>query len=289
MSVRTDLKYQFARLGMTEKLIVINTALFLVNTIVVFLFQLPYDFFTRWLELPKVFGSFILQPWSLISYAFVHQGFMHLFWNMILLYFSGRIFANYFSGKRLLTLYLMGAAAGGLIFLLSYNIFPAFSGSNSSLVGASAAVMAVFIFICTYFPNQEVRLIFFNLKLWYLGVFFVLLDLVQLPMGNPGGHLAHLGGALMGFFFAKRLQEGRDLGSVVERAIDSIKFNRQKKSKGPLRTVHRRETSVPTRQTDSKKEYQKQIDAILDKISKSGYDSLSKEEKDFLFKAGKEE
>lgn len=289
MSLTKEIRFKYAQLGMAEKLIVLNVVVFILDALVPTLFQLPRDFFMRWFELPKALGVFIRQPWSLVTYSFFHSGFMHLFWNMILLYFSGRIFTNLFSNRRMLTIYMMGAVSGGLMFLLSYNIFPAFSEAESSLIGASAAVMAVFIFICAYLPDQEVRIIFFNMRLWHLGVIFVLLDLIRLPMGNAGGHFAHLGGALIGFLYARKLYEGKDLGRPVERFFGRIGQLWKQDRKSPLRTVHKRSGSVQQMQNVSKREYQKQIDAILDKISKSGYESLSKDEKDFLFKAGKED
>ncbi|MCX2681546.1 rhomboid family intramembrane serine protease [Galbibacter sp. EGI 63066] len=288
MSISDDIRYKFATLNVAEKLIVINVAIFIVNALLVFLFKWDADFIMRWFELPKSFGSFILQPWSIVTYAFFHGGFMHIFWNMILLYFTSRIFLNLFSAKRFLNVYFLGAICGGLLFLLAYNIFPAFSGINSSLIGASAAVMAILIFICTYIPNQEVRVIFFNIKLWYIGAAFVIIDLIQLPMGNSGGHLAHLGGSLLGFVYAKKLQEGRDIGVGFENTVSSVGDLFKKKKKSPLKTVHKTKQRSSNTSKTSKDEHQKKIDAILDKISKSGYESLSKEEKDFLFKAGKE-
>ncbi|THD66584.1 rhomboid family intramembrane serine protease [Robertkochia marina] len=288
MSVTKDLQYKFSRLNIAEKLIVINVVIYIVNTLLAFLFGLDYGFLMRWFELPKAFGDFIVQPWSVVTYSFFHGGIWHVFWNMLLLYFSGRIFLNLFSAKTFINVYFLGAIAGGLVFLLSYNVFPVFSGINTSLIGASAAVMAVLLFVCTYLPNQEVRVIFFNVKLWYIGVFVVLLDLIQLPMGNSGGHLAHLGGELLGFLYAKKLMDGKDIGEGFGNLIDRLgsSFSRRKRSN--LKTVHRSKR-MNRDDKPSKQEYQKHIDAILDKISKSGYESLTKEEKDFLFKAGKED
>ncbi|TRZ43587.1 rhomboid family protein [Robertkochia solimangrovi] len=288
MSITKDLKYKFATLNVAEKLIVINVAIFIVVSLVTFLFQLSPDTIMKWLELPKAVQDFIVQPWSIISYAFLHGGFWHIFMNMLILYYAGRMFLNLFSSKTFLNVYFLGAICGGAVFLLSYNIFPVFSRIQTSLIGASAAVMAVLVFICTYMPNQEVRVFFFNIKLWYIGVFVVLSDLIQLPMGNSGGHLAHLGGELLGFIYAKRLMEGTDIGTGFEKAVTGLGSLFDRKKKSPLKTVHKKKDAHYSA-TPNKREYQKQIDEILDKISKSGYESLSKEEKDFLFKAGKEE
>ena len=288
-----NLRYQFARLGIAEKLIAINVLVFIINALLPFLFQLGTNSIVQWFELPKDFFDFLSQPWSLITYSFFHGGLWHLFWNMIMLYFSGRIFLNLFGPEKFINVYFLGVIMGGLLFLLSYNIFPALIGFNAALIGASAGVISVLIFICTYIPNQEVRFFFINLKLWYIGAFFVLIDLIQIPNGNSGGHLAHLGGALLGYVYARQLLKGRDIGAGFGKFINGLRgiFKRREK-RSPLKTVHRKKQG--SRNTASKVNYdkaakQRKIDGILDKISKSGYESLSKTEKDFLFKAGKED
>lgn len=189
---------------------------------------------------------------------------------------------------------------GALVYMLSYNLFPAFEATGRSyLIGASAGVMAVLVGIATYIPNMRVRLLLIgSIKFWYIAAFLVALDVIQIPMGNAGGHLAHLGGAALGYTYTKQLQKGNDIGSWFEKIMDSFAAMFQPtERKAKMKTVYRKtsdkkSTSGP-RKSSSKKldkdEKQKQIDAILDKISKSGYDSLSKSEKDFLFKAGKED
>jgi hypothetical protein len=213
---------------------------------------------------------------------------------MLLIYFVGRIFLNLFDARRFLNVYLLGVIMGGLFFFLGYNIFPAFFNVNAYLIGASAGASAILIFICAYIPNQEVRLIFFNVKLWYIGAFVVLMDLIQLPAsGNAGGHLAHLGGALLGYFYARQLVKGSDIGAGFSIFLDAIvNLFKGSEKKASLKTVYKSKMGGGT--TTSKAQYdkqssQKKIDAILDKISKSGYESLSKAEKDFLFQAGKED
>ena len=199
---------------------------------------------------------------------------------------------NLFDSRRFLNVYFLGVILGGLFFVVGYNIFPAFFNVNAYLIGASAGASAILIFICTYMPNQEVRLIFFNVKLWYIGAFVVLMDLIQLPYGsNSGGHLAHLGGALLGYWYARQLLNGTDIGAGFSKFVDGIVnlFKRSEK-KAPMKTVYRKNKSgTKASMTDyDKQSNQKKIDSILDKISKSGYESLSKSEKDFLFKAGKD-
>ena len=287
-----NLKYQYARLNIAEKLIVINVAVYILNALITFLMGLPNYAIVQWFELPKDFFDFLKQPWSIVTYSFFHGGIWHLFWNMILLYFSGRIFLNLFGPRKFINVYFLGVMLGGMTFLLSYNIFPAFMGVQTALIGASAGVTAVLIFICAYIPNQEVRLFFFNVKLWYIGAFFVLLDLVQIPIsGNAGGHLAHLGGALLGYVYARQLVNGKDIGEGFAKFLDGFaNMFKKKEKKAPLRTVYRKSAKATKSKEDYDKEAkQRKIDGILDKISKSGYESLSKAEKDFLFKAGKED
>lgn len=286
-----NLKYQYSRLNVAEKLIAINVLIFIVNGLLTFLLRTDEDIIVQWFQLPKDFFDFLTQPWSILSYSFFHGGLSHIFWNMLVLYFVGRIFLNLFDGKRFLNVYFLGVILGGLFFMVSYNIFPAFFEVNAVLIGASAGVRAVLIFICAYIPNQEVRLVFFNIKLWYIGAFVVLADLIQIPYGiNAGGQLAHLGGALLGYVYARQLFKGKDIGEGFSKLMDGIAnlFKRTEK-KAPLKTVYRKKKTGTNTKVDYKKEsHQRKIDAILDKISKSGYESLSKEEKDFLFKAGKD-
>lgn len=285
-----NLKYQFARLSIAEKLIAVNVLVFIVNGLLLALADFSL---VQWFELPKDLFGFLQQPWSLVTYSFFHGGFWHILWNMVMLYFSARLFLNLFGGKRFINVYFLGVIFGGLLFLLGYNVFPALVGLNTALIGASAGVSAVFIFVCSYLPNQEVRVFFFNVKLWHLGVVFVLLDLVQIASGdNVGGRLAHLGAAFFGYVYARQLLAGRDIGDGFSRFLDSIAalFQPKEKKKAPLKTVYRKPRSNGAGIVNYDQETrQRKIDSILDKISKSGYESLSKAEKDFLFKAGKED
>lgn len=290
-----DLKYQYARLNIAEKLIAINVVIFLLNLILVNLFRLPN--IVNWFNLPENIGDFILQPWSIVTYSFFHSGFGHIFWNMLMLYFFGRTFLNLFDAKKFLNVYFLGVIVGGFLFMIGYNTIPALLNQNGVLIGASAGVTAILIYVCTYLPNQTVRLLIIDLKLWHLGVIIVVLDLLRLSNGqNVGGMLSHLGGAALGYFYAKQLMNGKDIGAGFGRFMDSIANLFRKDKKAPMKTVYKsaKPKSTTTGSTaanvDRKKaDKQRKIDAILDKISKSGYESLSKEEKDFLFIAGKED
>ena len=282
------LQYNFARLNIAEKLIVINVLVFILDGLSKAL--LGYSV-SHWFHLPKDIMEFFGQPWSLVTYSFFHGGLGHIFWNMLMLYFTGRIFLNLFDNQRFLNVYFLGVIVGGVVFLLSYNVFPTLLDTNTALIGASAGVTAVLIFICAYIPNQEVRVFFFNVKLWYVGVFFVLVDLVQIPYGgNIGGRLAHLGGALIGYVYARELLHGRDIGSGFSKFGKTIvQLFKPREKKAPMKTVYRKHDGQKKARDYDKEARQRRIDGILDKISKSGYESLSKAEKDFLFKAGKED
>ncbi len=285
-----DLKYQYSRLNVAEKLIAINVAIFLISSIFTVLFRLPS--IVNWFELPEDFFTFITQPWSLFTYSFFHSGFSHVFWNMLMLYFFGRTFLNIFDSKKFLNVYFLGVIAGGLFFMLGYNTLPALINENGVLIGASAGVTAILIFVCAYLPNQTVRLLIVDLKLWHLGVIVVLMDLLRLSTGqNIGGILAHLGGAALGYIYAKQLLKGNDIGKGFSKFMDGISNVFKKEKKSSFKTVYRNKSpkSNVLKTSRNKAEKQHKIDAILDKISKSGYESLSKEEKDFLFIAGKED
>lgn len=287
----TNLRYQYARLNMAEKLIVVNVAVFIVFRLTAFLMGLPLRSLDRYFELPKSLSDFFLQPWSLVTYSFLHGGIWHIFFNMLLLYYVSRIFFNYFGSRRFVNVYFLGVILGGVFFLAAYNIFPAFAESQSPLIGASAGVMAVLIYVCTFVPNQPIRIFFFNLKLWYVGAFFVLMDLAFIPLGdNPGGRIAHLGGALLGYLYASGAKQGKDLGAGFSRMLDSLAGMFEKRErKAKMKTVYRKEKKSRSSVDYDKEAKQRKIDHILDKISKSGYESLTKAEKDFLFKAGKED
>lgn len=285
MSRVEQLRSRFGRFNIAEKLIVINilcfVAPFFVRTLL-FLFQIPSFPIGSYFELSPDLSVFIYKPWTLVTYGFLHGSIGHILWNMLLLYYASQFFLNLFSTQRFINVYFMGILIGGLVFLLSYAIFPAFEGQYPAMVGASAGVMAVLIFCCTYMPYQEIRLLFFNVKLMYFGIGLVVLDVLQIPAGNAGGHLAHIGGAALGYLYATQLQKGNDIGSPFERIWVSLSSLGQSKPK--MKTVYR---SSKKKQAKTNLSEQERIDRILDKISASGYDSLTKEEKAVLFKAGK--
>lgn len=289
MNFQDQLRYRLQQMNEAEKLILVNVICFvfpLFLKTILYLFNIPSDVMIGWFELSAEWSDLLFKPWTIITYSFMHSGFFHLFWNMYLLYFASRLFLNLFSSRTFFNVYFLGVFLGGLTFMLSYTVFPAFQYASPIMVGASAGVMAVLIFMATYSPDVEVRIIFINVKLRYLGIAFVLLDVIQIPYGNAGGHLAHLGGAALGYFYVRRLDQGVDIGLPFENFTNRV-LNLFKKQSN-LKTVYKSKSSSNMKKKETSQEIdQNKIDVILDKISKSGYDSLTQKEKDFLFQAGK--
>lgn len=292
-SLKYDIKDKLKRLSAFEKIIALNILVYFIGW---FIFQtqgISREDSLIWLVLPRDFAEFIFKPWSILTYGFAHIGFWHLFFNMLVLYFIGRSFSNLFNIKLSLNIYFLGILVGGLLFMLVYTLFPngilKFAGP---LLGASAGVRAVLIFLCAYMPKKEVRLIAFNVKLMYIGIALVILDIPGLFSLNAGGSVAHFGGYALGYFYAINLKKGTDIGKGFERFMDSISTLFSKSKSSNLKTVYKSRKKGKAYAGHTKEEFsefnkQKKIDIILDKIAKSGYDSLNSEEKEFLFKAGK--
>jgi membrane associated rhomboid family serine protease len=294
MNILEDLKLQYKVGGITNKLIYWNVGLFVIPYVLfslLALFNIDVNFL-NFISLSSNPSDLLWKPWSIITYAFFHAGFMHLFFNMMVLNFASRLFVIYFNPKQLLSLYFSGIIFAGIVYILSFYSLPFLSNVNTGLIGASGAIMAVLFAVVTYSPLMEVRLMLVGtLKLWHIALFLIVADLIQLPLENTGGHLAHLGGAFFGYFYIKQLQNGTDLGLWFTKLMDGLTNLFSKRNSTPFVKVHKNynTTTMPRRESRivPKDKTQQQIDEILDKISQSGYDSLTKEEKDFLFRAGK--
>ena len=286
MTYLNDLKYKYLGFSIAEKIIFLNIIFFLIpyliNTLL-FLFNINSKSYIELFLLSPELNNLIIKPWTVVTYSFIHDGFFHLFWNMLLLYYISRMILNLFSSSTFINIYFLGVIIGGIFFLLSYSFFPVFKGDFSSMGGSSAGVMAAIIFMCAYSPENEIRLFFFNIKLKYIGVLFFVFDIIQIPYGNAGGHIAHIGGAILGFFYARNFINGRDIGSGFENLWKFFLKKRRKKATNKfLRDINK------INKKPEKSYKQKSIDAILDKISKSGYESLSDKEKDFLSRYGED-
>ncbi|NNC70895.1 MAG: rhomboid family intramembrane serine protease [Flavobacteriaceae bacterium] len=277
-----QIKKKFHTATVVEQIIYINIVIFILTYLfkaISTLMQWNGNFLSNWFSLPADITTFFNKPWTIISYGFLHADFLHILFNSIILYYFGNLFLNFFSNKQFYLYFFLGIFTGGLLFILSYNYFPALKNDISYLVGASAGVTAIVIGLAAKIPNYAMHFRFIgSIKLWYIAVAFVLLDVIQIPTNNTGGHLAHLGGALIGFLLTTQLNEGKSLSNLFPK----VSFSRKQK---PLKTVYKK--SKPNTASLDKNVQQKRIDGILDKISKSGYETLSQEEKDFLFSVGK--
>lgn len=277
-----QIQQKFKSASIVEKIIYINIVVFAVGYLTKALFSLMQwgeDPFFNWFSLPANFNSFLLKPWTIISYGFIHGDFFHILFNLIVLFYFGNLFLDFFSKRDFLIYYFLGIIVGGIIYMLSYNYFPALKTNTAFLVGASAGVTSILVGIAAKIPNYAMNFRFIgSIKLWYIAVGFILLDIIQIPVSNTGGHLAHLGGALVGFFLTNQTNKGKNISNLFSKFFKS-------KKQSPLKTVYRKSNNQnPTVNSNSQ---QRKIDEILDKISKSGYETLTQEEKDFLFSVRK--
>lgn len=288
MTTIEKLKYRYNLLDVFGKIITVNVIVFALDVIFTSLFRLNI---VKYFVIPSGFDDFIWQPWSLLTYGFLHSGLFHLLFNMLFLFYLSRTASNLFRTKMVLNIYLLGIISGGLAYLAVSNIIPGnfFGTRNGIMVGASAGVSALLMFVAIYMPDSQIRLFnMFNVKWMHIALFFVAMDVFRILLGiNQGGYIAHLGGYLLGYYYATQLKKGKDIGLGFERTMDS--FMSLFKPKSSLKTVHRNTVKKPKVKPTVEDEKQKKIDAILDKISKSGYDSLSAKEKAFLFDASKED
>ncbi|SDH78359.1 rhomboid family protein [Myroides phaeus] len=276
-----DLVSNYKNGGVVQKLIFWNIGVSVLMFVLEFLFSSLYSIVFPWFVLSGNLSSTVLKPWTLLTYAFVHAGVIHLIFNLIVLFFVGQLFNTYFTSKQFLTVYLLGAVFGGLFFIIGTQ----FLNTSSVLVGASAAVMAPLIGLAVFSPRMNVRLALIgNVQLWHIALFIIVLDVIQLSTSNVGGHLAHLGGAISGVLYIKLLQSGLDLSIIFDRIANLFKPKKGTNFKKVYVNKDPKKNKQSFTQEGSKQE---KIDSILDKISKSGYESLTKEEKDFLFRAGK--
>ena len=294
-TIWNDIKSNFKNGSSFTRLLYINLGFFLIYKILTvfgFLFQIENtsDFVHNYLALPSITHSFINKPWTLISYMFVHQGFLHILFNLVWLHFGSKLFLQYFTGKQLISTYILGGVFGGLIYIISFNIFAVFKSLpyvGSVAIGASASVLAIFIAIATYKQNYRVNLTFIgNTSIKNIAIFLVILDFLLISQDNAGGHIAHLGGALFGYLYIILLKKGYDISLNFYNIIGVFNFTKTRK---PRKKSRKKRSSKGNDDLfrSKKSEKQKKINIVLEKISKSGYDSLTKEEKELLFKESK--
>ncbi len=270
------------------KLIIINAIVFLtlalVNVFTV-LFELPLPDLRSYIGVPSDIRTALTHIWTLFTYMFVHYDILHILFNMLMLYWFGRIFLMYFSTKNLVALYILGGLAGALFYILTFNTIPYFMKQGDSyMIGASASVMAIIFASAFYNKNLEVGLLFIGrIKIIYIALIIFVLDFIALGKGNNlGGHIAHIGGAILGYWYAVRYMKGKDITKGLNKIIDKIVNLFKPKPKMRI-TFNRHESD----QEYNKRKHNEaeEIDRILDKIKKSGYASLNDEEKKRLFDA----
>ncbi len=293
-----DIKLKIRSGNPITRLIIINVAIFLVFSILQILLFLTggpeiftafVNFLKENMSLPISFYGLIHKPWTVITYMFTHFEVMHILWNLIILFWFGQILSGYTSPKKIIPLYLMGGIAGAFVTILLFTFIPVFHPHlGMPMVGGSAGITAIIIASATLVPNYRMNLLFIgSVKLIYVALFVLFMDILNVASSNNiGGNVAHLGGALMGYIFIVEYKKGRDWTLWINRFFDWIKSLFKASSKSKMKVAYKRSVS-DDEYNYNKKVTQEQIDLILDKISKSGYESLSKSEKEILFKASK--
>ena len=298
MAFIDEIKRSYSQGSMLMRLIFINIAVFVILVLLAVgavLFNTNPDVMTRWVQLPSDLGMLLRRPWTLLTYMFAHLDFLHILLNMLWLYWLGRIFMEFFSPKQLSGLYLLGGWGGALLFLLATNTLPYFTSQPHVfyMLGASASVVAIVVATAVYAPDYKIGLLFLGeVSIKWVAIVTVLISLVGMDGGaNMGGNIAHIGGAIVGAWFALRIKRGRDITRPLNACVDALvglfngrslkfpKFNRPSRASKPSET----KPPQPNRPTDTVSE--EELDSILKKIKAAGYDALSDEERDKLFKA----
>lgn len=273
------------------KLIVINVVVFLLLTlakVVGVLFELPVPSLLDYIALSSNPSIAVRHIWTLLTYMFVHYDFLHVLMNMLMLYWFGSIFLNYFTAKNMVALYILGGLAGALFYILTFNTVPYFvKQGDSYMIGASASVMAIIFAAAFYNKNLELNFFFvFRLKIIYIAWALFVFDIIALGNGsNLGGHIAHIGGAVLGYIYAVRFLKGKDITKGLNRMIDKIANLFKPKPK--MRVTYKNEREADYEYNERKHNEAEEIDHILDKIKQSGYSSLNEKEKKRLFDASK--
>jgi len=293
MSILDTIKQTFRQGNAVMRLIYINASVFVVLqlfTITFSLFNSYSGFVVSYLAMPANLTELLHKAWTPLTYMFLHEGFLHFFFNMMTLFWFGKIFLLYFSEKQLVGLYIIGGLFGAFFYVAAYNLFPYFEPflHQSILLGASASIMAIILASAVQAPNMELQLMLLgNVKLKYIAIFFVLTSFFGIKSDNGGGQLAHLGGALAGYLFIVSLRQGKDLTGGLNRILNSI-FNLFGPRKLKIKpNPHRKNPPMSDAEFNTNKARKMaEIDKILDKIKTSGYESLSTDEKKRLFEQG---
>lgn len=288
------IKSSFKQGSALTRLIYINIGIFIVIKLIAVVLTLMGEknidsLLLPYLGVAALPENLLHTPWTIITYMFTQFGFIHLLFNMLWLYWFGSIFLSYFSGPKLTGVYLLGGISGAIVYIAAYAIFPAFGLERyySWAIGASASVMAIVFAVCTYLPNHKIYVFLIGpVKLINLAIFTAVIDVISIPSGNAGGHIAHLGGAVFGYLFTLSIRRNLDLTGGFMAFLGKLGklFGKPKKR---MHVKYKKKVSDmnDTEYNEYKKQKDNRINDILDKISKHGYESLTKEEKEILFKS----
>jgi len=298
-SILDDIKGTFRSGNMISKIILVNVALFvLINLVKVFAGPQNFLMISNWLSLPSDPSQIIRQPWSIFTHMFLHAGFWHIFWNMLILYWFGQIMGDLLGDERVLPIYILAGLAGGLVYILHDLILPGGTGGSAYALGASAAVMAIVWAAAMTSPNYQMRLLLLGaVKLKYIALALLFMDLIGSAGDiNKGGHFAHMGGAAFGMLYVYLLRRGTDLADPLVRLFNRRKDNYYepepkrnivKTERSKFKILHNATKSDNEKAPKAAFNEQEELDRILDKIKLKGYDNLDDEEKDFLYRASK--
>ena len=318
MSIWTDIKNEYKKGNAVTRLIMANVVVFVaIHLIYVPIFLLfkenqhYYEFISEWFYVPANPVKLLTRPWTLFTYMFMHAGVWHIFFNMLILYWFGRIADDLISSTKIVPIYILGGVTGALLFVVSFNIFPVFDSFDPNLVGASASVMAIVLAAATLNPRGNIRLFLIGtVELQYVALAMVVIDILSIPATNPGGHFAHLGGAFIGWLFIHQLRRGRDFSVPINRIGEWIKVpfggpSPQPRKKRQPKMVYKKAHQACGNETTAAANtygnfsrsfaqryrnmtHEECVDAILERIHQEGYESLSEEEKEFLNKMSKD-
>lgn len=284
MDIVNEIKKSFLKGSVLTRIIYINLCVFLFIKLVNVFFLLANQPFslTYLLALPSELDALLYRPYTFITYMFFHENLFHILFNLLGLYWFGKMLLSYFESDKLLGLYILGGISGGVLYIIAYNILPVFSSVDGFLIGSSASVYAILVALAVYDPDREIHLFFIGkFALKNIAIFYVLLSILSISSTNPGGNIAHIGGALWGWFYISRLRKGKNTGFTVIKFINNIPGWFKPKPK--MKVTYKQPPRQDYEYNYYKNMQQEEINRILDKISKSGYDNLSKQEKELLF------
>lgn len=289
MAFIDDIKRSYRSGSMLLRLIYINIAVFVVLRLLGLVFFLAgenIEFLLQWVEVPSTPSTLLYRPWTVITYSIVHYDVFHILFNMLWLYWLGRIFMEYFNGKQLTALYIYGALGGAALYVLAYNLLPAFAHANAFMLGASASVLAIVVATAVYVPEYKIGLLFIGaISLKWVALVTVLIDLISIDSINAGGHLAHLGGALVGMCYSLMMRRGCDITAPLNAVIDKLVtlLNRNRGVGAPVAGKAFRGKTNTSSSQQSSQHSESDLDRVLAKIKQSGYTALTDEERDLLF------